>query len=465
MYFLRGKKKLNWDLTIEEIRINLESNLTKKANSLYKILPFLSSFDFKNELSKLKDRSFIKTLVLSSVLLFLVFSLFNKKSIPNNLSSTFSSESNQTYAQEKNEVFGFAPYWNIDKLNNVDFNTLTTLAYFGVIIDGNGNIVKDDPGYTTFESQKATNLFTKAHQNGTRVVLTMVQMQNQEIENLMDSPDAQNNAISQVISEVKGRGIDGVNVDFEYQGDPGQTYRDEFSQFVKNLTDRIHQEVPDSKVTVSVYASAVKEPKIYDIGKLSQNSDGIFMMAYDFANTQSQNAIPTAPLYGYKQGKYWYDISTAVDDFLTVMPSDKLILGVPWYGYNYPVYTPQIEAQTISSYYWGETAVAQTYENAKDNIQPNEVSNYTTGWDNLGEVGWKAYFDQATYTWRMIFLDDSKSLGLKYDFAKEKNLAGVGIWALGFDNGSNELWKLLQEKFGQKIADINISKKPINTNI
>lgn len=38
-------------------------------------------------------------------------------------------------------------------------------------------------------------------------------------------------------------------------------------------------------------------------------------------------------------------------------------------------------------------------------------------------------------------------MGIKYDWIKEKQLGGVGIWALGYDNGHTELWKLLAQKF------------------
>ncbi|KKQ66773.1 MAG: Glycosyl hydrolase, family 18 [Candidatus Daviesbacteria bacterium GW2011_GWA2_38_24] len=346
------------------------------------------------------------------------------------------------------EVLGFAPYWNFDKLSNVDFDTLTTFAYFGIEVDGDGNLVKDDPGYEMFHSKKATQVFKKAQSKGTRVSLTITQMNNEPILTLMDNPDAQKTAIEQIVSEVKQRGISGVNVDLEYTGDPGPEYRLKFSDFVSNLTEEVHRQVPSSKVTVSVYASAVKEPKIYDIESLAKASDGIFMMAYDFSVASSRNAIPTAPLYGYKEGKYWYDISTAVEDFLKFMPSSKLILGVPYYGYNWPVYSPEIKADTYSS--WYARGVAQTYSYIKDSLQAD-----LEGWDDSGKVAYKAY--NVDGTWRMIFFDDRKSLGIKYDFAKEKNLKGVGMWALGMDEGKSELWDLLREKFGTKeYADKNI---------
>lgn len=354
------------------------------------------------------------------------------------------------------EVFGFAPYWNFDKLDNIDFDTLTTLAYFDVKVDAQGNLIKDDPGYNTFLSRQATDLFKKAHRSGTRVVLTLTQMDPWAIEAIMDNPEAQQNLINQAVDLVAKRGIDGINVDFEYGSDPGQAYRDKFSNFVADLTREMHNRVTSSRVTVAVYASAVKDPKIYDIKVLAQNSDGIFMMAYDFAVADSDTAMPTSPLYGHKEGKYWYDVSTAVSDFLTYMPSQKLILGIPWYGYNYPVAKPGVKSETA---YWGGS-MSQTYATVMDNISPD-----MTGWDNSGKVGWRAYIDESG-TWRMIFVEDPKSLKIKYDFAKSKNLGGVGIWALGNDDGKQELWNQLRDNFGAKLAkDINITNKSINDNI
>jgi spore germination protein YaaH len=321
-------------------------------------------------------------------------------------------------------------------------------------------------------SEKATALFKKAHQNGTRIVLTITQMDNASIRQIMDDPAAQESLIAQSVEMVKERGIDGINIDFEYSGDPGEEYRQKFSAFSKNLTDRIHGEIPSSRVTASVYASAVKDPKIYDIKTLSEATDGIFMMAYDFAVAGSANAIPTAPLYGHKEGKYWYDISTAVDEFLTQMDSKKLILGVPWYGYNYAVEAPTVKTATTKGYYTSYKkgkrtyrsyvplkSYAQTYTLVQNEIG-TDSENYKEGFDEYGKVSWKAYYEGGT--WRMVFIDDVRSQAYKYDFAKEKNLAGVGMWALGFDNGKGEFWDLLKDKFGIKdVADASITNREI----
>jgi len=372
------------------------------------------------------------------------------------------------------EVFGFAPHWTFNRLESIDFETLTTLAYFGIEAKADGNLDTTGPGYETFMSEKATELFKKAHRNGTRVVLTITQMDNDNIKAIMDDPSLQESIISQTVGMVKARGIDGVNIDFEYVGNPGEEYREKFSAFSKNLTDRTHKEIPGSRVTASVYASAVRDPKMYNIKTLSEATDGIFMMAYDFAVAGSANAIPTAPLYGYKEGKYWYDVSTAVDAFLTQMPSNKLILGVPWYGYNYAVESPEIKTATTKGYYTyykkGRRTYsnfvplkshAQTYALVKKNVnaENTEISSYQEGFDEYGKVSWKAYLEGGI--WRMIFIDDVKSQAYKYDFAKEKNLAGVGMWALGFDDGP-EVWSLLKDKFGAKdVADSSVRNREI----
>lgn len=357
------------------------------------------------------------------------------------------------------EVFGFAPFWTINKLDSVDFELLTTFAYFGVPIKNNGGLDKSDYGYTVFKSDKATEIFKKAHKHNTRVVLTITCMENEAIESFLSNDTAIEKTINETISEVKERGIDGVNIDIEYIGTPAPILRSQFSKFVAGLTEKMHKQVPNSRVTVSVYASSAKEEKLYDIASIGNSADGVFMMAYDFSVKGSSTASPTAPLYGYKEGKYSYDISTAVEDFSNKMPAEKIILGVPYYGYNYLVYgEPRIKAETRPMDSWRGRPLVQTYEIAQKNIKIERQ-----GWDDLGKTGWIGYYVPDTDTWRMIFLDDMRSLGIKYDFAKSKNLAGVGMWALGFDHGRPELWSVLREKFGPKnmangkikLADIN----------
>ncbi len=445
---------------------NLFSNMFQKLKGRWewgKAQTGLSDLKYLHYISKSRPKKYLFATV-ADITIIVLFALFMIQPATRLISPLINplQPLTEDKAQGGHEVFGFAPFWTLDKLDNVNWDVLTTLAYFSLEVDSDGSIIKDDPGYRTFKSKEVTEVFKTAHANGTRVVLTITQMDNASIRSIMDSPEAQNRLIGEAVSEVRSRGIDGINVGFEYGSDPGQDYRNKFSQFVKNLTDRMHMEVPNSKVTVSVYASAVKEPKIYDLVELGKQDIQIFMMAYDFGYRGSENAIPTAPLYGHKEGKYWYDVSTAVDDFLVQMPAEKLILGTPWYGYNYPIWgEPEIKAATASGY--SGTSRAQTYAIVKDEVNPDMegITEFKEGWDDYGKVSWKAYRVASTDMWRMVFIEDKSSLGIKFDFAKDKKLAGVGMWALGFDDGKGELWALLNEKFGTKLADASVFNKDI----
>lgn len=361
------------------------------------------------------------------------------------------------------EVFGFLPHWTMDGAANIDFDTLTTLAYFDVKVAESGDLITNDPGYESFNSRRATEIFREAHESGTRVVVTISMMNNASLKALMDDPIAQQRTIDQTVALVKARGIDGTNIDFEYDGNPGQEYRNKFTLFASNMTQKMHSEIPASRVTASAYASGVKYAKLQDIGDVAEVTDGIFIMGYDFAITSSEVAMPTAPLNGYKEGKYWYDISTAVEDFLSVAPSNKLILGTPWYGLDFPVYQPGFKAERN---YWGR-AIIHTYGAASQQITPDmaDIAEFKTGWDEMGQMSWKAYKVASTGEWRMVYVDDVRSLQAKYQFAKDKELLGVGMWAIGYESNSKELWTLLGDMFGNKVADVRILNKPIHENI
>ncbi len=458
--FKKIQKNFSESEIVEDIESDIRETLLKLNVRFHQAFPQLRflNYIFKNKSQKYRFAA-ILDVILIAVIAFNAIGPAERIFTP--LVSPLTPLRPLTKSEGKNtkEVFGFAPQWTFNKLDNVDFNVLTTMAYFGVDVDGSGNLDRNGAFYQTFKSEEATRIFKKAHSYGTRVVLTITQMDNAEIRALMDNPEAQNKAINDVVAEVKNRGIDGINVDFEYSGDPGQEYRDKFSKFIANLTDKMHQEVPDSKVSIAVYASAIKEPKIYDIAALGKLDIKVFMMAYDFGYSGSDQVIPTSPLYGYASGKYWYDVSTAVNDFLQQMPAEKLILGSAWYGYNYAIYgEPQTKATTLTR------GRAQTYKIASEDVNPkmDGISGYREGWDNEGKVGWKAYYSNIAGAWKMVFIDDPRSLSYKYDFAKQKNLAGVGIWALGFDDGRKDLWAVLNDKFGNKdLANNTVMAKEI----
>jgi spore germination protein YaaH len=161
--------------------------------------------------------------------------------------------------REKYEVFGFAPYWSLQQLAKADLSSLTTLAYFDLPVDEEGEFDTEQPGYTWLKSNEASGLFQKARSADVKVVLTITQMDNDLIKHFLDSPDAQSRSITNTLAKLKEYDFDGVNVDFEYLGDPGETYRNKFTSFVGSMTSALKPH--NLTVSTSVYASSLKEPK------------------------------------------------------------------------------------------------------------------------------------------------------------------------------------------------------------
>jgi spore germination protein YaaH len=406
-------------------------------------------------------------------LLFIIFSGFPQKAqkVISPLAANMYGIEPLTQSKSNHEVYGFLPHWQLNTVKNIDFNVLTTLAYFDIKIDSAGNIITDDPGYQLFKSNRASALFKEAHNHGTRVALTITQMNPPDIETLMDDQVGQANAIEQVVKLIQDRGIDDLNIDVEYGSNPGQAKRDQFTFFVENFNKAMHSVNPNSKVTVSVYASAIKDPKIYDIAALGKVTDSIFIMAYDYTSIGSDYALPTAPLTGYKKVRsnekdgVWYDVATAVKDFTTQIPANKIILGTPLYGLDFVVDKPEMKAETLP--YWSGTPKIRQLSYAQEDITPTMpgIDAFKSGFDTETKTAWKAYRLAGSNTWRFLVYDDIKSLGVKYEFAKSSNLLGVGMWALGFEDGNKDFWNLLRDKFGVKLADNNVLFKTIRDNI
>lgn len=337
------------------------------------------------------------------------------------------------------EVFGFAPYWTLFNLGNINWKILTTFAYFSLPVLSNGSVDRNSYEWQVFGSEQLNTLFAKAWINHVKRVITFTQMDPHQIEALLGDRYAWERFTQESIQILRDRQLDGVNIDFEYIPS-NDRLRAQFSDFTFYYTSELRKNLDHPYITVSVLASSAKDNHIYDVGYLAKQADAIFMMAYDFYYPGSGMVGPSAPLFGYNDGKgpFWYDVSSAVSDFLKVADSDKIIMGVPYYGWNYPTFDPRPGGERT----WGRAAFATTQERT----QRDRVLETTPigGWDDAAKVAWRGYWNESG--WHVIYMEDKKSLSLKYDFAKGKNLKGIGIWALGFDQG-NDLWSVLEEKF------------------
>ncbi len=331
-------------------------------------------------------------------------------------------------------VFGWHPYWMGTAYESYNFSLLSMVAYFSYEV----NPYTGD--YKTIHNWKTTALVDSAHANGTKILLSVSNFGTNNNKLFLNNIKAQKNLIRTLITLLKERNADGVNLDFE-----GIRAKDkeELNNFIIDLSSSLKIENSEYKITVAIPAFDFNN--VYNFESIGSHVDLFVIMGYEFHGVNSKTAGPIAPL---SSGNRWnpLNLEKSVDEYLVAgIPPQKLIMGLPYYGVEWQTFDLKFpsKAKKFEQYH--------TYRNIK-----KITKNYSCVIDEPSLSKYYAYRD-FNNNYRQIWFDDSTTLGLKYDWIKEKQIGGVGIWALGYDNGHNELWKLLAKKFaysGEQLASL-----------
>ena len=321
------------------------------------------------------------------------------------------------------EVFGYHPYWMGTSWQNYNFDLISTLAYFSAEANTDGSL-------GNLHGWPVTSLINEAHAHGTNVVLCVTLFSNSGLETLLSNSNYRQNLINNLLAQVQAGNADGVNVDFE--SFPA-SQKENMVTFITDLTETFHSQIPGSQVTLAM--PAVDWNDAWDYNAMATNSDGLFIMGYAYHWSGSPTTGPVSPLTGPG-----YTLTWTVLDYLekTNFQADKLIMGIPYYGYEWPA----------TSYAPGATTTGTGDSKTYSEMEPLAIS-YGKQWHESSQTPWYYYQDS---NWNQGWYDDSLSLSLKYDFAIYQNLKGVGMWALGYDGTNSELWELLYAKFGDGTA-------------
>src|SRR5207245_5576157 len=100
----------------------------------------------------------------------------------------------------------------------------------------------------------------------------------------------------------------------------------------------------------------------------------------------------------------------------------------------------------------GGAATADPYSGARADLQC--ALNLQNNWDYASSTPWASWYSPATNdpcggnhnSWRELYYDNATSLGDKYDLVNNRNIRGIGMWALGYDHGYTDLWNEIEAK-------------------
>lgn len=338
-----------------------------------------------------------------------------------------------TYSGVPNKtIFGFFPYWMLEKQDKINITGYTDIALFGLTADNKGNIItsindKPEPGWTMWNDPKLDTFIRRAKSRKSNINLVIKSFKNEDIEGIVNSNDNQERLIANAVQLMNSKSLDGINIDFEYIGAPDEKTRNNFTRFIANLNQEMKRQNPESQLTIDTYVSSAADDKFFDIQGLSNHVDAFIIMGYDI-HTPSGEAGPVSPLEG--DGS----LSGYLQSYLSRTSPNKIILALPYYGYDWPVNpNPTIDKK------------------AQSKILPYAViaannKNETIEWNKTTQTPYYQYRDDQGNA-RVVHFDNARSMGLKYDMIKTQNLKGTGTWALGYDGLNQELHKVLLDKF------------------
>jgi spore germination protein YaaH len=204
-------------------------------------------------------------------------------------------------------------------------------------------------------------------------------------------------------------GFDGIDVDYERVPTAS---RAAFTSFVASLGAKLH--AANKKLSVTVYAKASDKenwngPGSQDWTAIGGAADSVKIMAYDYHwSTSAAGAI--TPLD-------WLDQVAAYAE--QTIAGGKIMMGLPWYGYDWPASGGAATATFASAH--------QTMLTNNATVQRDAAS---------GEP----YFSYSGHT---VYFQDAAGYAKKLDLLKQKHsgIGGFAHWAAGQEDP--DVWKVI----------------------
>ena len=177
--------------------------------------------------------------------------------------------------------------------------------------------------------------------------------------------------------------------------------------------------------------------------------DRQMIMTYNYRWSGSTRTGAIAPLDNTTR-----TVKIHIAKMLQWAPAGRILMGVPYYGYDWPVTStePNATVQADKATYGPVKSV--TYASARDFLaaRPEVVRQY----DALEGSGFYTYWSAKDGTYRQVYFEEERSLAAKYDYAIATGLAGVGIWTLGNDGTYPQLRDVLRSKFYAPVRQISV---------
>ena len=303
------------------------------------------------------------------------------------------------------EVLGFMT--STENWLEYNWSTITTLALF-----------------TTFDDQELYDLMCFAHSKSVRVLLAGRGFGAWQLGNAL----ARAAWINNYLSLAQQYFLDGINIDFEDTIEENSSDELLLTKLVNETYTAFKSVNSNYQVSFDVsWSPGCDDGRCYQYAQLAEYTDFLVIMAYDERDmvweqpcTAGPNSATGTTLHGIQ--KYQQ----------LGIPIRKLVLGLPWYGYDYICLT--LSADNICTI----KAVSRVGAPCSDAV--GKQINYSDIMENFLPISTSGRLYNATSespyfnyrasdgTVHQIWYDDPQSLKAKYQLAASQGMRGVAVW-------------------------------------
>lgn len=348
-------------------------------------------------------------------------------------------EAANKYIPDRKQVIGFLPSWSVAAKAKVYPEYLDQIIYFGIGVNKHGELIKFDEEenevleWHYFQTDYMKDLISTAHETDTKMLVSIKNFDNEDIDTLISSTSATNRAIGQISKLVDDYELDGINIDFEYFSDSDFPTAKHMNIFLEKLTSELREKHPTILISFDVNATAIYTDKAYDMVRIGELVDQVIVMGYDYHRQSSTVAGAVAPMVASGDKP---SVTKSLDSLKGRVAFEKVILAIPLYGYEWQTYTKEQGSYTIP----GSGALA-SYKRVRDLIDSRD--DIAISYDNDSMSPRLVYTQSGAI--KQIYYEDEKSIKSKLDLVHDTNIAGIALWALGYDGTYIEPWLVIKD--------------------
>lgn len=223
---------------------------------------------------------------------------------------------------------------------------------------------------------------------------------------LLQNDRAQSALLAEILQTMAKKGYYGLDVDFEYV--PPEL-REDYAAFVCRLREALNAEGKPVVAALAPKTSAQQRGLLYeahDYALLGAAANAVFLMTYEWGYAYGP-PMAVAPLG---------QVRAVLDYALTAVAPEKIFMGIPLYGYDWPL--PFVSGETRAE----SLSPVQAVERA---LRHDIAIQY----DAAAQAPYYHYTDRGGRE-HAVWFEDARSIEAKLRLADEYHLQGVGYWNL-----------------------------------